>query len=149
MEQNKEIVHRWFREVWNEGREAAIDELFAASGIAHGLGDTDLDLHGPPEFKPFVRNLRGAFPDLQISVEDTIAEGGKVMARIVLDGTHLGGDLGVPPTGKRVRAAGIVVVRIESGQIVEGWNSWDQLGLLRQIEAMPGAGAQDRFAARA
>jgi predicted ester cyclase len=53
--------------------------------------------------------------------------------------------LGVAPTGRRIRIEGIVVVRIANGQIVEGWNSWDQLGLLRQIGALPTATGPDRF----
>jgi predicted ester cyclase len=63
----------------------------------------------------------------------------------LLQGTHGGGSLGPPATGRRVRVAGIVLVRIANDQIVEGWNSWDQLGLLRQIGALPAAENIDRF----
>src|SRR5439155_8952506 len=70
MEANKALVRRWFQEVWNDGREAAIDELFSANGIAHGLGDTEAPVHGPAEMKPFVRNLRSAIGDLRVSIED-------------------------------------------------------------------------------
>ena len=143
---NKELVHRWFEEVWNQGRESTIDELFAVDGVAHGLGDTDVDLHGPAQFKPFVDNLRGSFPDIHISIEDILAEGDKVAVRIRVEGTHRGAGLGVVPTDRRVNVAGIVLVRISGGQIIEGWNSWDQLGLLRQIGALPAAPVgPDRF----
>jgi predicted ester cyclase len=67
----------------------------------------------------------------------------------MLEGTHQGDGLGVAPTGRRVRVAGIVMARIEDGKIVEAWNNWDQLGLLRQIGAMPGNESGDRFLARA
>ncbi|HSP66893.1 MAG TPA: ester cyclase [Bryobacteraceae bacterium] len=144
-EANKALVRRWFKEVWNEGREETIDELFAANGVGHGLGDTDVTLHGPPEFKPFVRNLRGALPDIHMAIEDLIAEGDKVTIRITVTGTHQGNQLGVAPTGRKIRIEGLVVVRIANGQIMEGWNSWDQLGLLRQVGALPAAGRQDRF----
>jgi steroid delta-isomerase-like uncharacterized protein len=146
-EANKALIQRWFDEVWNQGRESTIDELFAADGVGRGLSDTDVDVHGPEEFKPFVRNLRGCFPDIRITIEDSIAEGDKVMVRVRVDGTHKGGGLGVPPTGRRVSIAGIVLVRMKNGQIVEGWNSWDQLGLLRQIGALPAADGPDRFVA--
>ena len=145
---NKALVRRWFEEVWNQGREETIDELLAAHGVGHGLGDTEVDVHGPAEFKPFVRNLRGSFPDLHIKVDDAMAEGDMVSVRLTLEGTHRGADLGVPPTGRRIRIAGIVVVRISGGQLVEGWNSWDQLGLLRQIGALPVPQGRDRFVAR-
>jgi len=88
--------------------------------------------------------MRGAIADLQIAIEDIIAEGDKVLVRLVLTGTHSGNGLGVAPTGNPVRVAGLVLVRISGEQIVEGWNSWDQLGFLRQIGALP-TPANDRF----
>jgi len=144
-EDNKALVRRWFREVWNEGREATIDELFAKDGVAYGLGEGEAEVRGPAEFKPFARNLRGSFPDIEISIQDILAEGDRVMVRVLLEGTHSGPELGVPPTGRRIRVRGIVIVRISRGQLVEGWNSWDQLGLLRQIGALPAAEGEDQF----
>ena len=144
-ETNKALVRRWFREVWNEGREATIDELFAEGGVAYGLGDREAEVRGPAQLKPFVRNLRGTLPDLQISIQDIMAEEDKVMVRVLLEGTHSGAGLGVPPSGRRIRVAGIVVIRVSKGQFVEGWNSWDQLGLLRQIGALPVTEGEDQF----
>ena len=144
-ETNKALVRRWFREVWNEGREATIDELFAEGGVAYGLGDREAEVRGPAQLKPFVRNLRGTLPDLQISIQEIMAEEDKVMVRVLLEGTHSGSGLGVPPSGRRIRVAGIVVIRVSKGQFVEGWNSWDQLGLLRQIGALPVTEGEDQF----
>ena len=144
-EANKALVRRWFEEVWNQGREETVDELFAADGAGYGLGDADVTTHGPAEFKIFMRNLRGGLPDIHMTLEDILAEGDRVMVRLSLAGTHRGSQLGVAPTGRRVQIAGIVVVRIVSGQIMEGWNSWDQLGLLRQIGAV--ADSPNRFTA--
>ena len=59
-EANKAIVRRWFEEVWNQGREETIDELFAEHAVGYGLGDTDVTTRGPAEFKIFANNLRGA-----------------------------------------------------------------------------------------
>jgi steroid delta-isomerase-like uncharacterized protein len=146
-EANKVLIRRWFEEVWNQGLERTIDELFAPYGVAHGLGDTEADVVGPSQLRPFVRNIRGAITDVRMSIEDTLAEGDKVMVRIRVEGTHKGPGLGVAPTGRRVSIAGIIVARIQDGQIVEGWNSWDQLGLLRQIGALPTAEGPDRFVA--
>ena len=144
-EANKALVRRWFEEVWNQGREATIDELFAVDGVGYGLGDTEVTTRGPAELKPFVRNLRGALPDMHVTIEDCIAEGDRVVVRLNVDGTHNGGHLGVAPTGRPVRIAGLVVLRLANGKIVEGWNSWDQLGLLRQIGALPAPEGPDRF----
>src|ERR1700757_1232454 len=141
-ETNKALVRRWFKEVWNEGREATIGELFAENGVTSGLGEGEAEVRGPAQMKPFVRNLRNSFPDLQITILDILAEDDKVMVRILLEGTHSGLGLGVPASGRRVRVAGIVVIRVSKRQLVEGWNSWDQLGLLRQIGALPAPGGE-------
>ena len=54
---------------------------------------------GRGQFKPFWRNLRDAFPDLRISIEDTIAENDRVVVRVILEGTHRGSGIGIPPSG--------------------------------------------------
>src|SRR6185503_9308861 len=99
---NKRLAQRWFEEVWNQGLESTIDELLSPEGVGFGLAATDTEVHGPTEFKPFVRNMRDAFPDLHIAVEDTVAEGDKVAVRLRVTGTHKGGGLGVAPTGRKV-----------------------------------------------
>ena|ERR1700682_1982749 len=139
------LIHRWFDEVWNQGREETVDELFAPDGIGHGLGEGIADVNGPAGFKVFLRNMRSAFPDVHIGIEDTIVHESKAVVRVVLEGTHLGEGLGLPPTGRRVSITGVVIVRVAGGQIAEGWNSWDQLGLLRQLGAIPAPEAPDRF----
>ena len=145
-ENNRAHVRRWFEEVWNQGREETIDEMLPAEGVGHGLGDTEADTHGPADFKVFWRNLRGALPDVHIRVDDMIAEADRVVVRLTLDGTHTGDGLGVPPTGKKVHIRGIVILRFQGGRVVEAWNSYDQLGLLRQIGALGGGGRnQDTF----
>jgi hypothetical protein len=51
------FLHRWFEEVWNQGREEKIDELLAPDGVAYGLGESEANVHGPAGFKVFWRNL--------------------------------------------------------------------------------------------
>lgn len=142
------VIHRWFEEVWNQGRLETIDELFGEDSVAHGLGEGGAVVRGPAAFKPLVLNLRGALPDLHISVEDILADGDRAAFRVVLEGTHRGDGLGVPPSGRRVRISGIIMVRFVEGRIMEGWNSWDQLGLLQQIGALPAPERADRFLER-
>jgi steroid delta-isomerase-like uncharacterized protein len=146
-EANKQLLQRWFREVWNEGREETVDEILAPDAIAHGLGETEPDVQGPEGFKVFLRTIRAAFPDVRIDVDDVLAEGDKIAARVTLQGTHTGEALGLPASGRRVTVAGIVLARFHDGQVAEAWNLWDQLGLLRQVGGVP-AGGQDRFLAR-
>lgn len=128
--ENKALIRRWFEEVWNQGRAPAIDEILAETGVVHGLGS---DALGPAGFKAFHSAYRDAFPDVQIQIDDIVAEGDTVAARWSGTATHRGGGLGVPATGRQVRFSGMVFVRVEQGKLVEGWNNFDQLGMLQQL----------------
>ena len=134
LEANKALVRRWFEEVWNKGRTEAIDEMFAADGIAHGLSDdAGAPMKGPPDFKPFHQTFRGAFPDVEVIVEDIIAEGDKVAARCSVRAKHTGDHLGVAATNAPVDFSGMTIVRIKDGKIIEGWNNYDFLKMNQQI----------------
>jgi steroid delta-isomerase-like uncharacterized protein len=128
--ENKALVRRWFEEVWNKGRVAAIDELLGANGVVHGLGG---DMQGPDAFKPFHAAYRDAFPDVKIELEDLIAEGDKVAFRWSATATHKGSGLKIAATGKPVSFSGMGVIRVESGKLIEGWNIFDQLGMMQQL----------------
>jgi hypothetical protein len=72
------IVRRWFKEVWDEGREESIDALLAPFAVAYGLPGGPL--HGPTVFKPLFRMFRDALGDLSIEVVRTVTEGDVVAA---------------------------------------------------------------------
>ena len=134
-EQNTKLMQRWFHEVWNEGRTQTVHELFATDGVATGQAGPTTQLHGPAEFVGFVERLRGAFPDIKVTIEDLIAAGDRVALRWSATMTHTGDTLGMPATGRTVRSTGITIARFADGKIVEGWDSWDQLGMLEQLGA--------------
>ena len=134
--ENVALIYRWFEEVWNKGRAEAIDEMFAVDGIAHGLGEAGVDVEGPAGYKPFFEKLRGAFPEFELTIEDTIAEADKVAARWTARMTHRGDQLGIQATGKQVTVTGMSIVRIKDGQITEAWNNWDIFELMQQVGAM-------------
>jgi len=125
------IVRRWFKEVWDEGREESIDALFAPYAVAYGLPGGPL--RGPTEFKPLFRMFRDALGDLSIEVVRTVTEGDVVAAYCHVTGRHVGAAFGGAPTGQPVDFWGITIVRVEDGKIVEGWNSFDMLGMYQQI----------------
>jgi steroid delta-isomerase-like uncharacterized protein len=136
-DENIALTRRWFEEVWNKGREEAIDEMFAAEGIAHGLADVaGNELRGPQDFKPFFRKFRAAFPDIEVVVEDTVAEGDKVAARCLVRGKHQSDSLGFVATGQSTEFTGITIVRIEKGKIVEAWNNFDFMTMYKQLGAL-------------
>jgi steroid delta-isomerase-like uncharacterized protein len=134
--ENAEIAHRWFEEVWNKKRLDAIDEMADPKAVGQGQQFHD-GLINLEEFRAFASHLQTAFPDLRLTIDDTIAEGDRVVLRWQLHMTHAGQFLQYPPTNRNVTVSGITILRIANGKIVAGWDKWDQLGLLEQIGAVP------------
>src|SRR5581483_5308247 len=111
--------------------------MFHSEGLAHGLADhPDKHLKGPEGFKPFFQAFRSAFPDINIVVEQTIAEGDLVSARCLVRGTHTGDGLGLAATKQPVYFTGMTIVRIKDGKIIEGWNNFDMLSMFHQLGAV-------------
>jgi steroid delta-isomerase-like uncharacterized protein len=136
-QENEKVIRRWFDEVWNHGSEAAIDELFASDGVAHGLNDADgQPLRGPENFKVLQRAFLAAYPDLTITIEDTITEGDKIAARCTVRATHTGDGLGLTPTNQPIEFTGLTFVKIKDGQIVEAWNEFDFMKMYSQVGAL-------------
>jgi steroid delta-isomerase-like uncharacterized protein len=133
-EENKELLRRWFDEVWNKGRTEAIDQMFDENGIAHGLSaDRENPIKGPSNFRPFHTVFRQAFPNMMIVVEDMVAEGDKVAARCSVRGKHEGEFMGRSATQSPVEFTGMTIVRIDKGKIVEAWNNFDFLTMNKQL----------------
>ena len=142
---NKVLTRRWFEEVWNNHDAAAIDRMFARDGKAHGFPEPNSVLEGPEAFKSIHRYFLGAFPDLHITVNDIITEGDKVAVTWTATMTHLGPDLGFPPTGERVTLEGASFMTAADGQIHDGKNFMEMEALIRRLrqsaEAPPAATA--------
>jgi steroid delta-isomerase-like uncharacterized protein len=133
---NSSLIRHWFEQVWNQGKFEVIDQMSHSHARGHGQVEhgRQIDMS---EFKQLWNMLRAAFPDLRFTIHDTIEEGDKVAARWTATMTHKGTFLGVAPTGRTATITGISLQRFEDGKIVEGWDNWDQLGLLVQIGAVP------------
>lgn len=129
-----EVLRRWFEEVWNKGREEAIDEMLAEDAIVHGLADeSGKELRGPTDFKPFHHKFRGAFPNIEVVVEDCICEGDKAAARCTVRARHTGDSLGIAATNNSVDFDGLCIIQVKDGKIVEAWNNFDFARLNQQI----------------
>jgi steroid delta-isomerase-like uncharacterized protein len=140
MDKPEAVMRTWFEEVWNQGREEAIDRIFAADAVAHGLPGGPMT--GPAAFRAIFGAFRGAFPDIRIEVLRTVTEGDLVTTHCRVTGTHSGATLGFAPTGRRVDFEGMVIARVGNGQIQEGWNCFDFLAMYQQlgvVSATPGA----------
>ena len=123
-EENKALVRREQEELWNHtGDLDAAEELFAPEQAEAA--------------KQEAADFRQGFPDVVSTIEDIIAEGDKVVAHWRARATHQGEYMSIPPTGKEVEFTGISLYRIEAGKIAESWTAEDELGLMRQIGAVP------------
>jgi serine phosphatase RsbU (regulator of sigma subunit) len=130
-EENRAIFRRYIEEVWNRTNLEVVDEIFDRY-ISHQPDGSVLE-RGPEDVKRFVGEFRSAFPDLRLSIDDQIAEGDKVMIRETARGTHQGELRGMAPTGKEMEIKGIAIFRFsEEGKVVESWDSYDQVSLMRQ-----------------
>jgi steroid delta-isomerase-like uncharacterized protein len=132
---NKQILRRFFEELFNTGDLSIADEIVAENFV------NDNNIPGEPpgreELKAFVTLLRTSFRDIHFTVDDQIAEGNKVATRLHFTGTHQGEFAGMPPTGKSINVTAINIQRVSGGQIQETWLDWDALGTMQQLGAIP------------
>jgi steroid delta-isomerase-like uncharacterized protein len=130
-QENKASATRFLDEVINKGNVSVIDELSGANFVDH---------QAPPGVPPtaegvkgFITMFRAAFPDLHYTLEDSIAEGDRVVQRATAHGTMKGDFMGMPASGKSATWSEIHITRYENGKAVEHWAVVDQLGMLAQL----------------
>jgi steroid delta-isomerase-like uncharacterized protein len=130
-QENKASASRFVEEVINRGNVSLIDELSGANFVDHSL-PPGVD-PTPEGFKAFMATFRAAFPDLHYTIEDSIAEGDRVVQRTTARGTMKGDFQGMPASGKSATWSEIHITRFENGKAVEHWAVVDQLGMLAQL----------------
>lgn len=130
-EDARTLITRWFEEVWNKQRREAIAELLTAEATLYEGGTPS---SGPEGFYPFFDRMQATFTGLHVTIHDGISEGDKACVRWTCKMKHTGPGLGVPPTDKWIEVTGISLVRAKDGKLVEGWQNWDMLALLEQIQ---------------
>jgi predicted SnoaL-like aldol condensation-catalyzing enzyme len=124
------IVRRWFNEVWNAGREDAIDRLMAPNALVHGLGEVMI---GPTQFKQYFRMMRSTLHDMEVRVVRTVVDGQMVVAHCHVMARHAGNSPLGPATGRTVDFWGMTMARVVDSQLVEGWNCYDFLTMYQQV----------------
>jgi steroid delta-isomerase-like uncharacterized protein len=132
-EANKALIRRYYADLWNAWNLDLARELVAPDISFRGsLGVAVTGLEG---FTRYMEVVRRAFPDYHNHIEELIAEGDRVAARLTYSGTQLGEVFGIPPTGKRVTYAGVAIFRVVNGKIAHGWVVGDVDSLKRQLSA--------------
>jgi steroid delta-isomerase-like uncharacterized protein len=136
IETHRELIRRFYEELWNPFDRARIPELLTEDLRFRGsLGD---EVRGHDGFAAYMGRVRAAFPDFRNEIEEIIAEGDRAFARLTYRGTHRGPLFGIPPTGRRVEYAGAAVFRFREGRISEVWVLGDLHGLLSQLREAKG-----------
>lgn len=119
---NKTIVHRFIEEVFNKGNLEALEELLAPEYVDHN--PLPQEMPNREGLRRGIIKMRRAFPDLTFTVDDTIAEGDKVVIKTDWQGTHTGGPwFGQPASGAVSRSLSIQILRLSEGKIVEHWGA--------------------------
>jgi steroid delta-isomerase-like uncharacterized protein len=128
---NKELVGRFFDQVWNQGRVELVEQFVAADYASHNkLG---IEVLGPEGLRQVVIAQRSAFPDLVTQIEDLIAEADKVVVRAIDRGTFLNPFMGISPTGNRFAITWIDIFRIQDGALKEAWLEIDSADFRSQL----------------
>lgn len=139
-DQAKDLIRRHFEVMWNRGDVSVAAELCAPGVVQHDPFTTRLtDLEA---YVGYLGDVRRAFPDLVLAMDDVVAEGEKVVVRWSFTGTHEGEIRGLAATERKVAFAGMSMYRLVDERIAEIWTSFDTVGYLRQVMAGQGnAGA--------
>jgi steroid delta-isomerase-like uncharacterized protein len=131
-EENKAIVRRVY-DLFNRREIGAMYELYASSCIFH-MSHGDMSVKQCWEFDSM---LMSAFPDVNLNIEDMVAEGDKVAFRVTMKGTHQGEFWGIAPTGNKVEFTSVDFVKILAGKWVEFWSTSDNLRFMQQLGVVP------------
>jgi steroid delta-isomerase-like uncharacterized protein len=132
-ETNKATVRRYYEQVLGAGRADLAEEFLAENVELHGTGLAP----GLEAVRAWVASMAAAFPDRQMTIDEVIAEGDKVVVRHTLSGTHEGEMDGIPATGRSITQPAISIFRLANGKILEGWYASDHLKLMQQLGVIP------------
>jgi predicted ester cyclase len=132
-EKNKAIYRSFIQQVFNEGRLDSLGDFLSPSYVYRDAPPgTPVGAEG---IKQIVSLFRAAFPDLQITIEQQVAEDDLVCSRTTTRGTHKGEIFGMAATGKSVTVPGLTMVHVVDDRLVESWVKNDVIGLMKQLNA--------------
>ena len=131
-EEEAKAISEKAREIWNEGNLAMVDEIIASDYVEHSAGVPE-DIVGIEAFKERVTDLRTSFPDFNVSFEETIVKGDRIVSRWIVTGTNTGMMNDLPPTGKEIRVEGVGILRVVDGKIVERLMYYNEGAMLIEL----------------
>lgn len=133
-EDNKAVVRRYV-EAYNAKDLAAMDTIYAPTYIDHAQPAGQPPQPPGPAFKKQIFALFfQSFPDARLTIEDLLADGDKVVARMTMSGTHRGPFMGIRPKGRQFSVPSINIFRIANGMITDSWGVLDMMTLIQQLK---------------
>lgn len=132
---NHEIPVRFFDEIWNKGREEAVDELTTPDAQWFGFPYPESVLNRQ-EFKDYVREFRTTFSHIHIHVEETVSEGYRIAVRWRGSMKHTGSGLGFPATGRTVTVLGMTIMHLHDGLVEKIFSSVDLNSAVMHLSAL-------------
>lgn len=136
VQESKAIVERWFQDIFVEGNLAVVDEIVAPDFVAHGQGN-DAGACGREAFKEWLYWYRSTFTDAEWTIQQVITEADKIVVRYSGWTTYRGGLLNIPSTNQRILETGIIIYRIQAGQVQEIWAEMSDLQVIQQLGVFP------------
>jgi steroid delta-isomerase-like uncharacterized protein len=135
-DQQKELIRRYYLDLWNLWNFALLPELLTDDIMFRGsLG---VVTRGIESFRGYMETIRAAFPDFRNVIEELVGEEDVVGARLTYSGAHQGALFGIQPTGVRISYEGLAIFHLNEGKIADGWVLGNTLSLLRQLGASGG-----------
>jgi steroid delta-isomerase-like uncharacterized protein len=134
-EDNKALVRRFYDEFYNGRAREALDKFFSGDYVHHPA-DLPSRLMDYADFKKREIQFLDAFPDLSRDIEDMVAEGDRVATRSMLKGKQTGDLPNLPAKGKQIEVRSIVIYRVADGKIAEGWECYDSLSMMMQLDVI-------------
>jgi steroid delta-isomerase-like uncharacterized protein len=132
------LADRFHMDLFKKGDLSVTDQILTPDFVNHGAGIPPELAQGPEGAKRFAQAIRTGFGnEINITHDDVIVHGDRIVIRWTSSGTHKGDLLGVPATGKPIKITGIDIFRVQDGKLAELWQNWDQLQMLQQIGAVP------------
>jgi len=141
IESNKSIVRQFIEDVFVRGSADAVERLTTPDFTPHSWGSVP---PGADNLKQAVQRVSAGLSDVSMKVDDIIAEGDEVAVRLTAHATHRGEFMGLPATGKTYTISETHIFRLRDGKVSEHWRDADMLGLMRQLGALPSAGANGK-----
>lgn len=128
VEENKALVRRFIKEIFEQGQLEAVDELCADDFIGHTWGNADKE-----GLKAAMARVAQGLADAKFSIEDEIGEGDRVSVRVTASARHVGEFMGMPASGRSYKIGEIHIFRVREGRVSEHWHQFDAAGLMKQV----------------